>query len=110
LIFTWDQKNRLHILEHNVTPEEAQFVVDHAKTPFPQDVGDGKRRVWGATITGRFLQVIYVLKRQDDVAYESVSVLDWAKLELNPSAGIVRIIHAMDLTPEMKRQLRRRRK
>jgi hypothetical protein len=36
--------------------------------------------------------------------------LSWAKLEDAPAAKIVRAIHAMNLTPDMKRQLRRRRR
>lgn len=78
--------------------------------PFPQELGDGKRRVWGQTVTGRLLQVIYVLKKQEDVAFESVDPLDWAELKTMPNAKIARIIHAMDLTVDMKRQLRRRRR
>jgi hypothetical protein len=93
-----------------MAPEEAEFVVKQATPPFPQDMGDEKRRVWGATETGRLLQVIYVLKNQEDVPYASVSPLDWAELQNAPSAKIVRIIHAMDLTPDMKKQLRRRRR
>jgi hypothetical protein len=96
--------------KHGVRSEEACFVVEHATPPFPQGVGDGKRRVWGATATGRLLQVIYVLKSQDDVAPESVDPQDWAMLQGNPNAMIARVIHAMDLTPDMKCQLRRRRR
>jgi uncharacterized DUF497 family protein len=110
VIFAWDETNREHIATHGVTPAEAQFVVEHAAPPFPQDVGDGKRRVWGQTEEGRWLQVIYVLKKQDDVAFESVDPVDWEQLQEMPRAKIGRVIHAMDLTPDMKRQLRRRRR
>ena len=79
-------------------------------SPFPQEVDDGKRRVWGATAAGRMLQIIYVLKEQDEVAFESVDPLDWAELQGMPETKIARVIHAMDLTPDMKRQLRRRRR
>ena len=110
MIFAWDERNLEHITTHGVTPEEARFVVENATSPFPQEVGDGKRRVWGATAAGRLLQVIYVLKKQDDVAFESVAPLDWATLDRTPNAKIARVIHAMDLTPNMKRQLHRRRR
>jgi uncharacterized DUF497 family protein len=110
LIFAWDEKNREHLGKHDVTPAEAEFVVENAEPPFPQHIGDGKRRVWGATNSGRMLQVIYVLKAHDQVEYDSVSSLDWVALERAPDTKIVRIIHAMDLTPEMKRLLRRRRR
>jgi len=110
VIFAWDATNRDHIAKHDVTPAEARFVVESARPPFPQEVGDGKRRVWGATPAGRLIQVVYVLKRQDAVAFESVDSLDWIALDENPDAKIVRVIHAMDLTADMKRQLRRRRR
>ncbi len=110
MIYAWDERNREHIANHGVTPAEAQFVVDGAMSPFPQELGDGKRRVWGATAAGRLLQIIYVLKKQDEVAFESVDPLDWTALQRKPEAKITRIIHAMDLTPNMKRQLRRGRR
>ncbi len=110
MIFAWDETNREHIAMHGVTPAEARFVVENARPPFPQEVGDGKRRVWGATEGGRMLQVIYVLKDQGEVEFGSVDELDWARLQDSPGAKIARVIHAMDLTTDMKRQLRRRRR
>jgi hypothetical protein len=66
--------------------------------------------VWGPTAGGRLLQVIYVLKKQSEVTFDAVEALDWTKLQNEPDARIVRIIHAMELTTDMKRQLRRRRR
>lgn len=51
------------------------------------------------------MQVIYVLKKQDDVPFKSIDPVDWAELQGMPDAKIARIIHAMDLTIDMKRQL-----
>jgi hypothetical protein len=51
-----------------------------------------------------------VLKKQDDVPFESIDPLDWTELQGMPDAKIARVIHAMDLTLDMKRQLRRRRR
>jgi len=85
-------------------------VVENMSQPFPQHIGDGKRRVWGVTAQGRLLQVIYVLKKQEDVQFESVAVLDWIKLESEPQARIVRVIHAMEFTTDMKRRWRRLRR
>jgi len=110
LIFDWDQKNRDHILEHNVMPQEAEYVVENADQPFPQDMGGGRWLVWGPTKEHRFLQVIFVLKAQDQVEFDSVPLLDWTELEFTPDAKIARVIHAMELTADMKRKLRRRRK
>jgi hypothetical protein len=56
------------------------------------------------------LQVIYALKSQDEVEYESLDPIDWVALQGAPGAKIARVIHAMDLTADMKRQLRRRRR
>ncbi len=61
-------------------------------------------------MAGRWLQVIYVLKKQDEVAFESINPPDWAELQDTPDVKIARVIHAMDLTIDMKRQLRRRRR
>ena len=110
MIFAWDEINREHIGRHGVTPAEARFVVENAAAPFPQELGDGKRRVWGPTPAGRVLQVIYVLKEQSDVPFGSVEPIDWERLKEGPGAKIARVIHAMDLTVDMKRQLRRRRR
>ena len=110
MIFAWDERNRDHVAKHGVMPAEAQFVVENAERPFPQEMGDGKRRVWGPTPDGRLLQVIYVLKEQDTVAFESIDPVHWATLQGKPGAKIARVIHAMDLTLDMKRQLRRRRR
>jgi hypothetical protein len=110
VVYAWDDENRDHIARHDVAAGEAEFVVERAAPPFPQSVGDGKFRVWGPTEDGRFLQVIYVLKAQSQVAYASVDPLDWALLGDDPRAKIARVIHAMELTDDMKRQLRRRRR
>jgi hypothetical protein len=47
MIFQWDEKNTAHIQEHGVSPGEAEFVVRHAKSPFPEQIPDGKSLVWG---------------------------------------------------------------
>ena len=58
----------------------------------------------------RLLQVIYVLKKQSEVAYTSLSIADWMDVESGQAEEIVRVIHAMDLTDRMKTQLRRLRR
>jgi hypothetical protein len=110
VIYSWDDDNRDHIARHDVTPEEAEHVVEHCAPPYPEDLGEGKLCVWGKTTEGRWLQVIFVLKLQSEVAYDSVDLLDWAALGDRSDAKIVRVIHAMDLTEKMKRQLRRKRR
>jgi uncharacterized DUF497 family protein len=110
MIFAWDETNLLHIAKHKVSPEEAQEVVAGAKPPFPHEVGNEKLVVWGQTGSGRYLQVIFVLKPPQLVEYESVLLEDWLEIESEGIGEIVRIIHAMDLTPDMKKRLRKRRR
>jgi uncharacterized DUF497 family protein len=110
LIFAWDQNNRDHIAEHGVKPVEAEFVVQNAAIPYPENLGDQKWLVWGPTAGGRLLQVVFVLKAQDEVEFGAVALLDWLALESTTSTKITRVIHAMELTPDMKRLLRRRRR
>lgn len=110
MIFAWDGVNREHVAKHAVAPEEAEFVIAGAEAPFPRTIEDDKFVVWGATESGRLLQVIFVLKLPAEVGYESLSVEDWLAVEAGEVAEIVRVIHAMELTPGMKRRLRRRRR
>ena len=93
-----------------MSPEEAEYVAEAAENPFPETIEDDKWIVWGKTEPGRYLQVIYVLKLPDEVAYESLSMEDWMAVEAGEVTDVVRIIHAMDLTEHMKKQLRKRRK
>jgi len=85
-------------------------VVRGAENPYPQTIGEDKLVVWGATEEGRYLQVIYVLKRPSEVAYESLAIESWLTIEAGDVSDVMRVIHAMDLTAEMKRRLRKRRR
>ncbi len=42
MIFQWDDDNVGHIAEHGIHPAEAEYVVEHAKPPFPRTAADGK--------------------------------------------------------------------
>jgi hypothetical protein len=86
--FRWIVWNVDHIGRHAVTPEEAEYVVNNARPPFPRRIEDDKRLVWGNSADGRYLQVVYVLDTD----------------------GTVFVIHAMPMTDKQKRQLRRKRK
>jgi uncharacterized DUF497 family protein len=63
--FRWNQANVEHIAEHGVSAEEAEWVVQHARRPFPEYRGESKWRVWGQTEHGRYLQVVYVFDPAD---------------------------------------------
>jgi len=85
--FRWNDWNLNHIAVHGVGNYEAEFVVKRARRPWPECIGDDKWRVWGPTLSGRLLQVIYVVD-PDDTVY---------------------VIHTRDLGDVDKRRYRRRR-
>jgi len=91
-----------------VTPLEAELVIETAEPPWPQQKGDDKLVVWGPTETGRLLQVIFVLKAPEEVEFDSLTIDQWADLDAGDE--IIYVIHAMELTPAMKRQYRKRRR
>jgi uncharacterized DUF497 family protein len=106
--FIWDDKNTAHIGEHGVTPAEAEYVVDHARPPYPRQHGDDKFIVRGQTREGRFIQVIY-LPASDaaEVDYRRVDLV-----AMDESADSFYVIHARPLTAAEKsaHEKRRRRK
>src|SRR5579864_1200581 len=60
VIFQWDDDNVGHIAEHGIEPGEAEYVVKHARPPFPRMASDEKFIVWGRTGGGSYLQVGFV--------------------------------------------------
>jgi hypothetical protein len=55
--FRWNEHNEDHIAQHNVSPGEAEYVVNHPAQGFPRSEGNGKYKVWGQTAAGRDLQL-----------------------------------------------------
>src|ERR1043165_9130364 len=102
IVFAWDDCNFVDIKNHKVRPSEAEGIVRNAKQPFPREIGDGKFLVWGQTDQGRYLQVIFVFRSDDEVEYELLSLEEVLALSEN-SATVVYVIHAMELTAKMKR-------
>ena len=86
--FVWNNKNIAHIAEHGISRQEAEYVVEHAKPPYPQMIGEGKRMVVGQIPSGEYVQVIYVPARS--------------------VPGALYVMHARTLTDEEKRRFRRR--
>jgi uncharacterized DUF497 family protein len=84
--FRWNDWNVSHIGKHEVSPEEAEWVVQHAKSPYPRYREDGKWLVWGRGPAGRLLQVIFVIDSDDSMF----------------------VIHARSLTDREKKRYRRR--
>ncbi len=66
--------------------------------------------VWGQTSRGRYLQVIIVFKAPEELDYETLTAQQWAEVASTGVRRVVRVIHAMDLTDAMKRNLRKRRR
>jgi uncharacterized DUF497 family protein len=88
--FVWNRRNIDHIAKHGISPREAEYVVMHARPPYPEMVGEEKRQVVGKLDGGDYIQVIYVPSR---------SVV-----------GGIYIMHSGRLTEDEKRRFRRRRK
>ena len=84
--FRWNEWNVDHIARHGVTPQEAEFVVESARRPYPQARPDDKWRVVGRGRGGRWVQVVFVFD-PDDTAF---------------------VIHARPLTDREKRQERKK--
>ena len=59
--FRWNDWNAEHVETHGVSIEEAERVVETARSPFPRMIEDDKRLVWGRGRGGRLLQVIFIL-------------------------------------------------
>jgi uncharacterized DUF497 family protein len=87
--FRWNDWNRSHVAKHGVDPEDAEYVVLHARPPYPSYEGDGRWLVRGQDPGGRYLQVVYVI---------------------DPDGQTFYVIHARPLTDGEKRRLRRRRR
>lgn len=84
--FRWNDWNFEHIGEHGVSPDEAEMVVAHARSPFPERLENDKWLVMGRGKGGRFLQVVFVL--DDD--------------------NTIFVIHSRPLTEKEKARYRRR--
>ena len=45
--FIWNERNIDHIAKHGITPSQAEYLAEHARPPYPQMIGEGKRLVVG---------------------------------------------------------------
>ncbi|MGD2108351.1 MAG: hypothetical protein PVI86_03060 [Phycisphaerae bacterium] len=84
--FRWIEWNLDKVGEHGVKPEEAEYVVEQARHPYPQHREDDKFLVWGPTAAGRLLHVVFWIDDDDTVF----------------------VIHARPLTDKEKRHRRKR--
>ena len=111
-VYNWRAENVEHIGLHGVTPIEAEYVVEHAADPYPEELTEKDRKdrylVHGPSGAGRLLQVIYVLKWSEDVDYEELTLEQIA--EIAEDRPLAYIYHARDLNEREKRRYRRTRR
>ena len=86
--FRWNEWNIEHIGTHGVAPREAEYILNHARAPYPQRLGDNKFLAVGRTGEGKYLQVVYIFDPPETVF----------------------VIHARLLREQEKRRFRRRRR
>jgi len=60
VLFDWDEENIAHIAEHDVTPAEAEHVIDNGPLYIDYSIpgGEIRHREVGETATGRILLVV----------------------------------------------------
>ena len=95
MFFLWDDWNEGHVGKHDIDPDEAEFVVRHAKRPYPRRTSSVKWLVKGRTRAGRLIQVIYVMRDARQIDIETLSLPEKVALEGNELA--IYIIHARSL-------------
>jgi uncharacterized DUF497 family protein len=105
VIFAWNERNTQHIGKHGVEPGEAEYVVRHAKPPFPRRMGEEKLLVWGRGADGAYLQVVFVYLPDERVKLSEFSAAEVAAFEAGER--VILVIHAMEMTNDMKRQYRK---
>lgn len=88
LEYRWNRWNVQHIAEHGIVPEDAEYVMNRARSPYPRYEGDGRYRAIGRRADGTYMQVVFVFD----------------------PPGVVYVIHARPLTDREKRAFRRRSK
>ena len=86
--FKWIDWNVDHIARHGIWPEEAEWVVEQARQPYPERIGAYKYRIRGQSEAGAYLEVLYTIDPDDRIF----------------------VITARPLSERERRQFRRRRK
>lgn len=94
-----------HAGKHGVSREDAEHVVRNAEPPYPEDIGEGKYRVWGRTSAGKYVQVVFTTRELAEIGYAQLTFPMLAAI-WDDDALFIAIIHAMPMTDDMKRQYR----
>ncbi|MGA2498356.1 MAG: hypothetical protein ABSH20_11480 [Tepidisphaeraceae bacterium] len=101
--FLGDEKNTSHIAEHGISRSVAEYVVTHARHPYPTKEGDGKWLVRGRAADGGLVQVVFVYAA--DAGGVDVARADLLNAD---EEDLLYVIHTMRLTPEQKHRERRK--
>lgn len=104
-VFVWNRWNVQHIANHGITPQEAEFVVEHATGKYPQKIGNNKYLAWGWSDDRRPIQVIFILLASEAVDIELLDLLD--RLMLEEGDEPIYVIHARELTRKERRRFNR---
>ena len=107
MLFVYDDWNREHVTKHGVMLHDAKFVIDNARPPYPKKIEEGKFIVYGKDRHGRMLEVVFALKRAEEIGHNSLDFLQAEELTQRANTVGVYIIHAM---PVAKRKQPRRRR
>jgi uncharacterized DUF497 family protein len=86
LEFRWNDANREHIGRHGIAEWEAEYIVRHARKPYPEKREDRKFYVAGQTPNGDYIQVVFLID----------------------PPPLIYVIHARPLSENEKRIYRRR--
>jgi hypothetical protein len=106
-VFAWDSWSKEHVKKHGSSARDAKYVVNHAREPFPREIGDDKYLVWGQTAAGGYLQVVFAFKLPEDLSFQDLDLLDWATVIDYPGTVSIYICHAMPMIEKQIRQLRK---
>lgn len=109
MILQWDKRNVSHISEHGVSRDEARYIIDHPRSPYPREIGDEKNLVWGQTRDGRYLQVIFVYLDDEEIDFTQMSFAERLSF-LSGEDYVAYVVHARDLTHSEKHAFRRTRR
>lgn len=82
----WNEWNVAHIAKHGIAPGEAEYVIRHARPPYPGRAREDTYEVFGQSQWGAYLHVVYVDRWNEETLY---------------------VIHARPMTESEKRRFRR---
>jgi uncharacterized DUF497 family protein len=96
MFFIWQEhENEEHIAKHGIEINEAEYVARNPKRPYPRRISSEKWLVRGRTLGGRLIQVVYVIRTQEEIDPSLLTLADRVALEQGERA--VYVIHAREL-------------